>query len=142
MAYGDDGAASAVRQAKADTSSAQLSRKVALERAQLKSKNSYRNDNWDVVDAVDNNGRFFEQVAEDKLPTELRGKTLAEKQQIVAGNAAKRAGLKAEIARLEAARTTFLDAERAKQPATAAPSLETELMKTTKKVAAKKGYKF
>jgi von Willebrand factor type A domain len=142
MAYGDDGAASAVRQAKADTSSAELSRKVALERAQLKSKNSYRNDNWDVVDAVDHNGRFLEQVAEDKLPTELRGKTLAEKQQIVAGNAAKRAGLKAEIARLEAARTTFLDAERAKQHATAAPSLETELMKTTKQVAAKKGYRF
>jgi hypothetical protein len=142
MAYGDEGAASAVRQVAADTSSALLSRKVALERAQLKSKNSYRNDNWDVVDAVDNNGKFLEQVADDKLPTKLRGKTLAEKQQIVGDNAAKRAELKAKIAKLEAERTTFLAAERAKQGSTAAPSLDTELMKTTKKVAAKKGYKF
>lgn len=142
MAYGDEGAASAVRQAKADSSSALLSRKVALERAQLKSKKSYRNDNWDVVDALDNNGKFLEQVADDKLPTELRGKTLAEKQKIVGDNAAKRAELKAQIAKLEAERNTFLAAERAKQNSTAAPSLDTELMKTAKKVAAKKGYKF
>jgi hypothetical protein len=142
MAYGDEGAASVARQAKADTSSAKLSPKVALERAQLKSKKSYRNDNWDVVDAVDSNRKFLEQVADDKLPTALRGKTLAEKQQIVTDNAAKRAELKAKIARLEAERNTFLAAEGAKQRGTAAPSLETELMKTTKQVAAKKGYKF
>lgn len=142
MAYGDEGAASVARQAKADTSSAKLSPKVALERAQLKSKKSYRNDNWDVVDAIEKNGKFLEQVADDKLPTELRGKTLAEKQKIVADNAAKRAELKAKIAKLEAERTTFLAAERAKQTSTAAPSLDTELMKTTKKVATKKGYKF
>lgn len=142
MAYGDEGAASLTRQVQADTSSAQLSRKVALERAQLKSTNNYRNYNWDVVDAVDNNGRFLEEAADDKLPSELRGKTLAEKQKIVAGNAAKRAELKAKIARLEAERNTFLAAERAKQRGPAAQSLETELMKTTKKVAAEKGYKF
>jgi von Willebrand factor type A domain len=142
MAYGREGAASAVLQAKVDISAAELSRKVALERAQLKSKNSYRNERWDVVDAVDDNGKFLEQVADDELPSELRGKTLAEKQKIVAGNAAKRAELKAKIAKLEAERNTFLEAERAKQSAPAAQSLETELMKTTKKVAAKKGYKF
>lgn len=142
MAYGDDGAASVARQAKADTSSAKLSPKVAIERAQLKSKKSYRNDTWDVVDAVDNNGKFLEQAADDKLPTQLRGKTLAEKQKIVADNAAKRAELKAKIAKLEAERNTFLAAERTKQRGPADQSLETELMKTTKTVAAKKGYKF
>jgi len=142
MAYGDEGRASAVLQAKADVSSAELSRKVALERAQLKSTSNYRNERWDVVDAVDNDGKFLEQVADDKLPSELRGKTLAEKQKIVAGNAAKRAELKAKIAKLEVERTRFLEAERAKQGGAEAQSLETELMKTTRKVAAKKGYKF
>lgn len=141
MAYGDEGAASVARQARADTSSAKLSPKVALERAQLKSKKSYRNVNWDVVDAVDNNRKFLEEAPDDKLPTELRGKTLAEKQKIVADNAAKRAELKTKIAKLEAERNTFLAAERAKQHGAEAQSLETELMKTTKKVAVKKGYK-
>jgi len=142
MAYGDEGATSAVLQAKADMSSAKLSPKVALERAQLKSTNSYRNERWDVVDAVDNNGKFLEEVADDKLPSELRGKTLVEKRKLVADNAAKRAELKAKISKLEAERNTFLAAERAKQGGAEAQSLETELMKTTKKVASKKGYKF
>jgi von Willebrand factor type A domain len=141
LAYGEEGAVSFARQAKADASSAKLSPKVALERAQLKSKKSYSNANWDVIDAVDGNDKFLEHAADDALPAELRGKTLAEKQKIVADNAAKRAALKAQIARLEAERNKFLAAEQAKQQGTEAPSLETELMKTTKKVATKKGYK-
>lgn len=141
MAYGDEGAVSVARQAKADASSAKLSPKVALERAQLKSKKSYSNASWDVVDAIDTDGKFLEKAADDQLPAELRGKTLAEKQKIVADNAAKRAELKAKIGRLEAERSTFLAAERAKQRGAEAQSLETELMKTTRKVATKKGYK-
>ncbi|HEX3764418.1 MAG TPA: vWA domain-containing protein [Kofleriaceae bacterium] len=142
LAYGEDGVASVARQAKADASSAKLSPKVALERAQLKAKNSYRNTSWDVVDAVDNNGKFLEQTSDDKLPGELRGKPLAEKKQIVADRAAKRGEIKAKLARLEAERNAFLAAEQAKHRGPEAQSLETELMKTTRDVATKKGYKF
>lgn len=142
MAYGNEGAASVARQAKADASSAAISPKVALERAQLKSKKSYSNANWDLVDAVEKNGKFLEQASDDQLPVEMRGKTAAEKQQIVAANAARRAELKAKIAKLEAERTRFLDAERARTNAAQPQMLDTELMKSSKKVAAKKGYKF
>jgi hypothetical protein len=72
----------------------------------------------------------------------MRGKTLAEKQQIVAGNATRRAELKAKIGKLEAERNKFLEAERAKTNAAQPQMLDTELMKSTKKVATKKGYKF
>lgn len=142
IAYGNEGAASVARQAKADASSAAISPKVALERAQLKSKKSYNNENWDLVDAVEKNGKFLEQASDDLLPAQLRGKTAAEKQQIVAANAARRAELKAKIAKLEAERTRFLDAEKAKTNAAEPQMLETELMKSSKNVAAKKGYKF
>ncbi|MBA3455411.1 MAG: VWA domain-containing protein [Deltaproteobacteria bacterium] len=141
MAYGAEGRASVERQSKADASSAKLSPKVALERAQLKGKKAYRNDNWDVVDAVENNRKFLEQAPDDKLPAALRGKSLAEKQQVVADNAAKRAELQSKIAKLEAERTRFVEQKRAKEGGAAVPSLETELMKSTKKVATKKGYK-
>ncbi|MGE0868331.1 MAG: VWA domain-containing protein [Kofleriaceae bacterium] len=142
MAYGEQGRAAVARQAKADESSAKLSPKVALERAQLKSKKAYRNDSWDVVDAVEQDGKFLEAAADDKLPAELRGKTLAEKQQIVAAHASKRSELKAQIAKLEADRAAFLDAERKKAAKPAPSSLESELMKSTRKTATKKGYKF
>jgi hypothetical protein len=142
LAYGEEGAESVARQAKADASSAKLSPKVALERAQLKSKKSYSNSNWDLVDAVDKDGKFLEKARDEQLPEALRGKTLEEKQKIVAGNAAKRGELQAQIARLEAERNKFLAAEAAKQRAAEPQSLETELMKSTRSVATKKGYKF
>lgn len=142
MAYGAEGQAASARQQKADMSSAKMSPKVALERAQLKSKKAYRNESWDVVDAVEKDGKFLETASDDKLPAELRGKSAAEKQQLVAANAAKRAELKSKIGKLEAQRSAFLDAERAKRGGAPEQSLDTELLKTTKKIATKKGYKF
>lgn len=142
MAYGAEGQAASARQQKADLSSAKMSPKVALERAQLKSKKAYRNESWDVVDAVEKDGKFLETASDDKLPANMRGKSLPEKQQVVAANAAKRAELKAKIGKLEAERSAFLAAERAKQGGGPEQSLDTELLKTTKKVAGKKGYSF
>lgn len=142
MAYGAAGQASLARQSAADGSAAKMSRKVALERAQLKSKKSYDNRSWDLVDAVEKDANFLAKKSDAELPAALKGKTLAEKQQVVAENAAKRSELKAKIAKLEAERTAFLAAEKAKQQGPAVNSLETEMMKSTKKAAAKKGYKF
>jgi hypothetical protein len=144
MAYGAEGSASLARQASTDQSAMRMSKKVALERAQLKSKKAYDNRSWDVVDAVAGDGKFLADAKEDELPAEMRGKTLVEKQQIVADNGTKRAELKTKIAKLEADRTAFIIAEQAKQQAPTAaqgPSLETELMKSTRKTAAKKGYR-
>lgn len=141
IAYGAEGQLAVARQAKADASSFKMSKKVAIERSKLKAKGGYKNESWDVVDAVDKNAKFLETAKDGDLPAELRGKTLEEKQQLVTAKAAKRAELKAQIAKLEAEREKFLEAERAKQATPEAPSLETEMMKTTKKAAAKKGYK-
>lgn len=141
IAYGAEGGASMHRQKEADASSAKLSKKVAIERAQLKSKKSYDNRGWDVVDAVTNQPKFLEETKDEYLPAEMRGKTLEEKKQIVAAKTAEREALKAQIAKLEAERRTFIEAEKKKQNLGAEQSLETELMKSTKKIAAKKGYK-
>ena len=141
IAYGAEGGASMHRQQEADASSAKLSKKVAIERAQLKSKKSYDNSGWDLVDATTNQPKFLEETKDEYLPAEMRGKTLEEKKQIVAAKTQEREQLKAQIAKLEAERTRFIEAEKQKQNLGAEQSLETELMKTTKKIAAKKGYK-
>ena len=140
LAFGEEGQVASARQASADQASAKLSKKVAIERSQLKSKPGYRNERWDLVDAVAKDGAFLGKAAEGALPAELRGKTLAEKQAVVAAKAAERARLKSEIARLEVARTQHLAAEQARR-APEAPSLETEMKKTTTRAAATKGYK-
>ncbi|MDX2089756.1 MAG: VWA domain-containing protein [Kofleriaceae bacterium] len=143
LAYGAEGQASLARQSAADASSMKMSKKVAIERAQLKRKKAaYDNDSWDLVDAVDKNGRFLETAKDEQLPAAMRGKTLEEKKQIVADNAAKRAELQARIGKLEAERNAFLAGEQAKRKGEQAQSLESELMRSTKKTAAKKGYKF
>ncbi len=141
VAYGAQGAAASARQATADASSAKLSKKVALERSQLKAKASYSNKAWDLVDAVEGDAGFLTKAKDADLPVEMQGKTLAEKEQIVAAKAAERAQIKAKIAKLEAERTAFLAAERARLGKAAEVSLESELTKGTKKVASKKGYK-
>jgi hypothetical protein len=141
LAYGASGQVSATRQAKADAVSAKMSPKVAVERAQLKGKKAYDNSNWDLVDAYKANAKFLEQATDDQLPTELRGKSLDEKKQIVAAKTAAREDLQKKLAQLEADRTAFLAAERAKAKTTDAPSLGTELMKSAKGIATKKGYK-
>lgn len=140
VAYGAQGQAALARQTKADASSAKLSTKSALERSQLKAKKGYKNENWDLVDAVEKDGKFLDKAKDSDLPAELQGKSLEEKQAYVQAKTAERAALKKRIAELEAERKTFLDAERAKHDPDA-PSLESELMKGTKKAAAKKGYK-
>jgi hypothetical protein len=142
VAYGAQGGAAKARQEKADASSARISPKVALERAQLKRKASYSNEYWDVVDAVNKDGDFLSKTAEADLPAELQGKSLEDKRRIVAGKAAARAELKAKLGKLEAERNTYLAKERAKQQGPEVRSLETEMMKSAKKKATAKGYKF
>jgi hypothetical protein len=141
IAYGAEGGASMNRQQEADKSSAKLSKKVAIERAQLKSKASYDNRGWDLVDGTTARPKLLEETKDEYLPPEMRGKTLEEKKQIVAAKTKEREQLKAQIAKLEAERTAFIEAEKKKQNLGQEQSLETELMKTTKKIAAKKGYK-
>ena len=140
MAYGAGGQAAVARQAAADASSAKLGAKVALERNALKAKKAYRNDSWDLVDAVDGDTGFLARAKDEELPAAMRGKSLADKQAAVAAQASRRAALKAEIAKLEAERDAFLKAEAAKRGTADAPSLETELIKGTRKAATKKGY--
>ncbi len=142
VAYGAQGQASVARQAAADMSSAKMSAKVAIERSQMKAKRAYKNENWDIVDAVDKDARWLEKAKDTDLPADMQGKSLEEKQAFVAQKAAERAALKAKIAKLEAERQAFIDAEKAKLGTADAPSLESEMMKSTKKAAAKKGYKF
>lgn len=140
LAYGPGGQAAVARQAAADATSAKLGAKVAVERNALKAKKAYRNDSWDLVDAVEGDAGFLGRAKDDELPAAMRGKSIEEKQAAVAAQASRRAALKAEIAKLEAARDAFLKAEEAKRGTTDAPSLETELLKGTRKAATKKGY--
>jgi hypothetical protein len=141
VAWGAQGQASLERQKEQDQSSANLSKKVAIERAQLKSQASYDNRGWDVVDATRSDGDFFMKNDDAQLPAEFRGKSIEEKKALAAKYTAQRGELQAKIAKLEAQRTTFLDAERKRQNLAEENSLETELMKSTRGVAAKKGYK-
>jgi tricorn protease-like protein len=142
IAYGSQGQASMARQKMADATSEKMSKKVAIERMQVKSKKgAYDNTNWDMVDALDKRTDFLENAKEEDLPVEMRGKSLEEKKAIVAAAAQKRADLQAKIAKLEADRAEFIRADQLKNGDKNAPSLDTELMKSTRKAAAKKGYK-
>lgn len=142
IAFGAYGTASMERQKNQDMASAKVSKKVAIERMQVKGTKSYDNSNWDAVDAYAKRPKFLEEAKDDELPAEFRGKTLEEKKKLIEAKTAERAELQKQLAKLESERTAFIDAERKKNNMAEETSLESELMKTTKAVAAKKGYKF
>jgi hypothetical protein len=89
-------------------------------------------------------GAIFVRAGDSDIASEeeLQGKSLAEKEAAVAELAKKRSELKAKIAELETARRKHVEAEKAKTGLVEEKSLDSELMKSTKKTAAKKGYKF
>lgn len=141
LAWGADGDESLARQQRQDASSAGIGKQVALERMALKSNaSSYDNANWDVVDALKRDGDFFKNARDAQLPAEMRGKNLEEKRAIVEKYAKQRTELQAQIAKLEAERTKFVDGERKRLNLAEETSLETQLMKSAKTVAAQKGY--
>ncbi|HEY4055337.1 MAG TPA: vWA domain-containing protein [Kofleriaceae bacterium] len=141
MAYGTEGGESLARQQTQDATSARMSKKVAIERSMLKGKANYDNAQWDVIDAQKNDDKFIETAKDGDLPPELRGKTVEEKKQIVMENAAKRAKLQAKLSQLETARNDFLAADAKKSAKPVEQTLENELMKSSRKMASKKGYK-
>ncbi|HEY4176252.1 MAG TPA: vWA domain-containing protein [Kofleriaceae bacterium] len=141
MAYGTDGETSLARQQTQDVTAAHMSKKVAVERSMMKAKANYDNAQWDLIDAQKNNDKFIETAKDGDLPAELRGKSVEEKKQIVAANAEKRAELQAKLTKLEADRNTFIADDAKKNVKPVEQTLENELMKSSRKMAAKKGYK-
>jgi hypothetical protein len=85
---------------------------VATERAIVKSKSHvYDNSSWDIMDAEKSGTINIEDLKDDQLPEEFKGKTDEEKKALVAQKQEEREAFQAKIGELAAEREAFIAAE-------------------------------
>jgi hypothetical protein len=141
VAFGADGGAAHLNQAQQDLNAAKMSAPSLASRVVAKSSAIYKNDSWDLVDAV-KSGKKIEEVKDADLPESLKGKSVAERKAFVNEQAKKRADLQSQIGKLAADRSSYIAAEKAKAAPSASKGLDSALSDGLRKQAEKKGFAF
>lgn len=118
LGYGAMGESKKERQVAQDKNAAEYGAANAVQRAAAKSKASYSNADWDVVDAAKNDKDFVNKVEQEALPGELRGKTAPELQKEIDRLNAEREAVRHELVELEKQMQAFIAEESKKQSAT------------------------
>jgi F0F1-type ATP synthase membrane subunit c/vacuolar-type H+-ATPase subunit K len=115
IAYGREGAALHERQSTQDGNAALASREAALQRAVAKASRNYRNEDWDLVDAINNSGMKLEDIKEEDLPEEIRSMSGAERNAYIEAKARQRTEIQREIEQLNEQRKKYVAAEMQKR---------------------------
>lgn len=141
IGYGSQGYSKKENQAMQDSNAGSISQANATERAVSKSGKAYKNDSWDLVDKVNNDEKALEEMKQEDLPKELKGKSKEEIKKVVSEKAADREKLQKEIAELAKKRQSFIDAELAKEGPTDQDDFGNAVKKSILDLADVKGFK-
>jgi hypothetical protein len=141
LGYGARGAAGVGRQAEMDTAAASAAPEAAMQRAVSKSSALYDNSEWDLVDAK-KKGKAISSMDEEELPEELRAVPAAKREEVVEAKSKERTELQSKIAKLNAEREKFLEAERKKSAAPGEVTLDKAMIESVRTQGAKKDFKF
>ncbi len=138
LGYGSLGESKKERQMKQDENAASYGAANAVQRAAAKTKASYSNADWDLVDAAKDDKDFTKKVKQEELPAELRGKTEAELKAAIEQLSTERAAVKQELAALEKEMQAFIAEEMKKRSAT--QTLDNVLIEAVVEQAKGKGF--
>ena len=142
LACGTKGEAAWANQSAQDANALGLSGGAAAQRAASKSSAIYDNRAWDLVDGCAAGEMKLEEMKDEDLPESMRGKTLGEKQAILATQQGERARIQQEIQALQVQREAFLTDVKRKAATTQGVSLDDALRQAIRTQATAKGFKF
>ncbi len=140
IAFGHNGANGLARQNEQDKNAAAVSGEVMAQRAAAKAAPQYSNSAWDLVDAKKAGSVKLEELPEAELPREMKGMSLKERNEYVAGMLEKRETLQKRITALHAQRENFVR-EKMKS-GSAAATLDEAIIRALRKQAAEKNFSF
>ncbi len=140
IGYGSKGKKMKERQVTQDVNASSMGSGSYVNRAMSKSSKMYKNEQWDLVDAVDEDEEKLDKITDDELPKELKGKSKEEIKVFVGEKKKERANINKQIQILNKKRTKFI-ADKRKESAEEL-SLDNVMIKTVKDQAKKKNYKF
>jgi hypothetical protein len=141
VAYGAAGLASAERQKQQDANALALAPAGAVvQRAVTKSSSNYRNEQWDLVDALKEKASVLSEVKETDLPAEMKAMNEAERQAYIEQKSKERAEIQAGIQVLNAERNRYV-AEHQRNSA-ANNTLDAAMVSAIREQAQAKGFRF
>jgi hypothetical protein len=138
VAYGRVGEAKIAQQAQEDTNAMGYSSANAVSRTVSKSSHLYKNSTWDLVDAEKEKDFNYEELDDDDLPKELKGKNESEIKAYVAKKREVRESIQDDIQILNEKRRKYI----AEQQTDNDNRLENAMIKAIKTQAKEKKYKW
>ena len=129
LGYGRAGAESKKRQAAQDAN-ASGNAVSATTRAMSKASRLYDNSGWDLVDGTKKGKVKLEELKDEELPEELRGKSAEERKAIVQAKEKERSELQARIQQLNQERQKFLAEKQKEQAAEGGETLDKAILQS------------
>ncbi len=136
VVYGQMGRQKKELQAEQDSNAGQYSKANAVSRTVSKSSHLYKNKTWDLVDAVEEEEIVIEDIKDDALPEELKGKTKDEIKTYVTEKSKERGAIQKKIQELNTKRKEYI----VKQKKSTDNGLENAMTKAIKEQAKRKKY--
>ena len=134
--YGKMGKQKMALQAEQDSNAQGYSKANAVSRTVSKSSHLYKNEQWDLVDAVELNEISVEAIKDDALPEELKGKSTTEIKNYVSAKKKEREQIQNRIQDLNAKRKVYIS----EQKTDTKNGLENAMTKAIKEQAKRKQY--
>lgn len=139
--YGDAGREGAANQMAQDVNAEKMGPATRASRVVAKSQPVYRNESWDLVDAVAKGEKKVGDVKEEHLPAAMRAMKDAEREQHVQQMQQQRADLQKQIAEVGSEREKFLRARRA-EASDGKMALDDAILAALREQAKKQGFEF
>ena len=141
IAYGQKGTVYLERQKAQDSNAAAASKEAALGRALTKSSLYYRNELWDLVDAVNTNKIKLEDIKEEDLPENMKKMNKEERKAYIGAQAKKRVKIQQRIQELNEQRKKYV-AEEMKKRQLQGDTLGSAVIKAVRDQAKEKNFIF
>ncbi len=138
--YGAKGIQYKTRQAVQDSNASSMNKGAEISRLYSKSKSGYSNESWDLIDAYKKDKQAVMEMAEDKLPAELKGKSAAERKAFIEAKQTERAEIQKQIAELGKKQREFVAEKRKQMSAT--KTLDNVMVTAVRKQAMDNGFKY
>ncbi|MBV7269447.1 vWA domain-containing protein [Winogradskyella luteola] len=138
VAYGKTGRAKMELQAEQDSNARGYNKANAVSRTVSKSSRLYKNSSWDLVDAEKEDNFSYDDLKEEELPKELKGKSKDEIKSYIEKKRKERGKFQQAIAELNIKRRDYIS----KKSADKSNGLENAMVKAIKTQALQKNYKW
>ena len=140
ISYGQKGEQRKARQLEQDMKASSVAPQVMVQRSITKSSKMYKNESWDLVDAVEDNEVAIGNISTEDLPKEMKNMSKKEQKEYIEAKKKERKKIKAKIKKLQQERAKYIARERKK--ISSDNTLDQAMVEAIKEQAMKKEYEF